>query len=43
MRIMVMLVVFPSLVIAIGLSVAIGSSLTTVVLAIGIANAMYKE
>ena len=32
------LVVFPSLVIAIGLSVAIGSSLTTVVLAIGIAN-----
>ena len=38
MRIMDALVVFPSLVIAIGLSVAIGSSLTTVVLAIGIAN-----
>ena len=38
MRIMDALIVFPSLVIAIGLSVAIGSSLTTVVLAIGIAN-----
>jgi len=38
MRIMDALIVFPSLLIAIGLSVAFGSSLLTVVLAIGIAN-----
>jgi peptide/nickel transport system permease protein len=38
MRLMDALVVFPSLVIAIALSVAIGSSLLTVVLAIAIAN-----
>ena len=38
MRVMDALVVFPSLLIAVGLSAAMGGSLTTVVLAIGIAN-----
>ncbi len=38
MRIMDALVVFPSLLIAVGLAAALGGSLTTVILAIGIAN-----
>jgi peptide/nickel transport system permease protein len=38
MRVMDSLVVFPSLLIAVGLAAAIGGSLTTVILAIGIAN-----
>jgi len=38
MRLMDSLVVFPSLLIAVGLAAAIGGSLTTVILAIGIAN-----
>ncbi len=38
MRVMDALVVFPSLLIAVGLAAAMGGSLTTVVLAIGIAN-----
>ncbi len=38
MRLMDALVVFPSLLIAVGLAAAVGGSLTTVILAIGIAN-----
>ena len=38
MRVMDALVVFPSMLIAVGLAVAMGSSLSTVILAIGIAN-----
>jgi peptide/nickel transport system permease protein len=38
MRVMDALVVFPSLLIAVGLAAALGGSLTTVILAIGIAN-----
>lgn len=38
MRLMDALVVFPSLLIAVGLAAALGGSLTTVILAIGIAN-----
>ena len=38
MRLMDALVVFPSLLIAVGLAAALGGSLQTVIIAIGIAN-----